>query len=89
MAMTIQSSSDFHSGSVNVDFEVEASGSDSSAITALETKTGNLQNELKNGGVNLTIGGETLAAPEQNISIATVDVTPAVNQTYPFTFKVI
>ncbi len=71
-----------------MDFEVEASGTDSSALAALETKTENFQNELKDGGVNLTIGGETWAVPEQNITIATVDLTPPINITYSFTFKV-
>ena len=72
-----------------MDFEVEAKGSDSSSLAALEKSTGDLKSDLGSGGVNLAIGNTTFTAPTQVAIIATVDVTPAINKTYPFTFEVI
>jgi len=78
---------DVTAGSINVDFEVEASGSDSSALASLNNATNDLKSDLGSGGLSLNIGGATLSAPVQNVTVATVDVTPAVNETYPFKFK--
>ena len=76
-------------GSVNVDFEVEAKGSDSASLAALENSTNDLQSNLASGGLNISIGGTSFDAPVQNVSIATVDVTPAVKATYAFELRVI
>ena len=78
-----------HTGSIKVDFEVEAPGSDASSLAALENSTTALKGDLESGGVSLKIGNLNLTAPTQNVTVATVDVTPAVILTYNFTFKVI
>ena len=76
-------------GSVNVDFEVEAEGSDEDSVDALRNSTTSLQSDLASGGLSLRIGGKSFEAPLQNVTIAMVDVTPAVNAAYVFQFKVI
>ena len=77
---------DVRPGSVKVDFEVEAKTS--GGLAALENSTSSLKNDLASGGVSLTIGGQTLDAPQQTVEIKKVDVTPPVNETYEFDFKV-
>ena len=73
-----------HKGSIKVEFEVEAPGSDASSLKALENSTNALQSDLASGGVSLAIGNVTFEAPTQNVTVANVDVTPAINKTYPF-----
>ena len=70
-------------------FEVEAQGSDTSSLAALENSTAALQSNLASGGVSLAIGNVSFSAPTQVVTVTTVDVTPAINKTYPFTFKVL
>ncbi len=73
---------------MSIDFEVEALGTNASSIAALDNSTNNFVMEMESDVVNLTIDGETLTFPTQNVSIIDVDVTPAVNTTYPFVFEV-
>ena len=75
-------------GSIDVNFEVEAQGSDANSTMALYKSTTSLQSELASGGLSFSIGGQSLTAPEQNVTIAVIDVTPNINQTYPFQFQV-
>ena len=75
-------------GSVIVDFEVEAEGSDDASFEALKANTTSLKNNLASAGVSLNIGAQSFEAPVQNITIAEVDVTPAVKETYRYKFKV-
>jgi len=74
-------------GSINVDFEVEANGTDSDSLDALESSTKTLQNDLKTSGITLAINGTTIPAPTQVVVIKEVDVTPPVTETYAFNFK--
>ena len=76
-------------GSINVDFLVEAQGSDADSAAALRNSATSLQSELANGSVSMSIGGQSFKAPKQNVTMAIVDVTPAINKTYPFELKVI
>ncbi len=72
-------------GFVSVDFVVEALGSNAAA---LDNSTQSFVVEIERDILNLTIDGGSLTFPKQDVSIIDVDVTPAVNITYPFVFKV-
>ena len=73
---------------MNVDFEVEANGTDDTALETLNNATNGLKDNLSGGSLSLTIGNVTLEAPPQVVIVATVDVTPPVIRTFNYRFRV-
>ena len=70
-------------------FEVEAMGTDPSDLVALRNKTATLIGFLADGTFQLlNVFGGTVTASAQAVISADVDVTPAVNKTFPFNFTV-
>ena len=79
---------DVRAGSVIVDFEVEANTSDSAGLEALQNKSKDISNEIESGGFELRVANNTLQAPKQTVKVIEVDVTPPVNETFPFNITV-
>jgi hypothetical protein len=76
----------FVSGSVKVDFTVEATSNDENAAEALANKTAKLKADLSSGGLALKVGDLNLTAPVQ--TVVEVDVSTTVNATFTVNFKI-